>query len=211
VFTCIVSEQSYGRNGFAALNELLCLNVPHVHGTRAPSFDTATSKKIVQGPSKTIPEYKRRFTLWLQSLRLYREFTRYQDSEVTIIWFIDGLLASCRAATTRLETQVAMIEGGTQPPSSAFSNIYGNTAPDIAALHRFPQGHGPGGGPSNSRGFTIKIPAPFGYSPCGGCHHPPNICCVCDAPTHRVNHCWHLLGLPTDRLLALSSVLRPAF
>jgi hypothetical protein len=33
-----------------------------------------------------------RFTLWLQRLCPYREFTRYQDSEVTM-WFIDGLLA----------------------------------------------------------------------------------------------------------------------
>jgi hypothetical protein len=63
---------------------------PHVHGTRAPAFDSAYAQNILQGPSKTIPEYKQRFTLWLHSL-LYREFGHCQDSEVT--WFIDGLLS----------------------------------------------------------------------------------------------------------------------
>jgi hypothetical protein len=85
VFTRVVSKQSYGgTNGFSVLNELLQLHFPHVHDTCAPSFDSATAKKIVQGPSETIPEYKQRFTLWLQSLRLYREFGHYQDSEVTM-------------------------------------------------------------------------------------------------------------------------------
>jgi hypothetical protein len=77
VFNRVVSEQSYGGNGFAAINELLRLHFPHVHGTRAPSFDSATSRKIVQGPSETIPEYEQRFTLWLQNLCLYLEFGRY--------------------------------------------------------------------------------------------------------------------------------------
>jgi hypothetical protein len=34
---------------------------------------------------------------------------------------------------------------------------------------------------------------------------PPNVCCVCDAPAHRVNCCWHLLGLPTGRLTRVSA------
>jgi hypothetical protein len=48
--------------------------------------------KVTQTPGETIPEYEQRFTLWLKSLQLYREFGRYQDSEVTM-WFIDGFLA----------------------------------------------------------------------------------------------------------------------
>jgi hypothetical protein len=92
VFACVVSEHSYSGDGFAVLNELLRLHFPHGDGTRAPSFDTAAQKKIIQNSSETIPEYERRFTLWLRSLRLYREFGRCQDPEVTM-WFIDGLLS----------------------------------------------------------------------------------------------------------------------
>jgi hypothetical protein len=74
------------------LNELLHLHFPYVDGTRAPSFDNAAQKKVLQGSNETIPECERRFTLWLQSLCLYRAFGGYQDSEVTL-WFIDGILA----------------------------------------------------------------------------------------------------------------------
>jgi hypothetical protein len=91
MFARVASEQSYGGNSLTVLNELLRLHFfPHIHGTRASSFDTVTSKKIAQGPSETIPEFERRFTLWLQSLRVYREFSHYQDSEVTM-WFVNGL------------------------------------------------------------------------------------------------------------------------
>ena len=48
--------------------------------------------KIVQGPDETSSDYERRFSMWLQSLQLYRESARYQDSEVTM-WFVAGLLA----------------------------------------------------------------------------------------------------------------------
>jgi hypothetical protein len=257
IFARVVSEQSYGGNGFAVINELLRLYSSHIHGTRAPSFDTATSKKISQGPSETIPEYERRFTLWLQSLRLYREFSRYQDSEVTM-WFVDGLLAchqlfftqeyvdlkqfhllhrladdeprlpdclQCyflcerlrlanhddilshhpsRLATTPLGAQVAAIVES--PAASAAAPPLDPSAVDVAALHhRFQPGRTPGPGGPSTRGFTIEKPVPCGYSPCGGRSRPPNVCCVCDAPTHRVNRCWHLLGLPTDRLARVSA------
>jgi hypothetical protein len=249
VFTRVVSEQSYGGNGFAVLNELLRLHFPHVHGTRAPSFDSATAKKIVQGPSETIPEYEQRFTLLLQSLRLYREFGRYQDSEVTM-WFIDGLLsrhqlfltqeyvdlkqfhslhrlaeeepplperfqryfrcerlrlasgtdlARPTPRSTPLGAQVALIdtEMSSEPLPDAFDSI---EDANIAALHhRHQQGRG-SPPPNGSRGFNIEKPAPCKFAPCCGRSHPPNVCCICDAPSHRVNHCWYLLGLPTDRL-----------
>jgi hypothetical protein len=87
-----VSEHAYGGNGLAVLNGLLRLHFPHVEGTQAPSFDTATTKKVHQDSDELLPDYERHFTLWLQSLQLYREFARYPDSEVTM-WFIDGLLA----------------------------------------------------------------------------------------------------------------------
>jgi hypothetical protein len=61
-------------------------------GVRLRLSAVPTSRKIVQGPSETISEYEQRFTLWLQSLRLYREFGWYQDSEVTM-WVIAGLFS----------------------------------------------------------------------------------------------------------------------
>jgi hypothetical protein len=92
VFCRVFSEHSYSGNGSAVLNELLRMHFPHVHGTHAPSFDAAAILKVTQTSGETIPECEQRFTLWLKSLQLYREFGRYQDSEVTM-WFIDGLLA----------------------------------------------------------------------------------------------------------------------
>jgi hypothetical protein len=92
IFARVVSEHAYGGNGFAVLNDLLRLHFPHVEGTQAPSFDTAATKKVHQDSDELLPDYERRFTLWLQSLQLFREFSRYPDSEVTM-WFIDGLLA----------------------------------------------------------------------------------------------------------------------
>jgi hypothetical protein len=71
---------------------------------------------------------------------------------------------------------------------------------NIAALHnQHQQGRGPP--PLNgSHGFNIEKPAPCKFAPCGGRSHPPNVCCICDAPSHRVNSCCYLLGIPTDRL-----------
>jgi hypothetical protein len=248
IFECVVSEQSYGGNGFAVLNELLRLHFPHVHGTRAPSFDSVTAKKILRGPSETIPEYEERFTLWLQSLHLYREFGRYQDSEVTM-WFIDGYLsrhqlflnqeyvnlkqfhslhrlaeeepslpdhiqhyflyerlrlaqgtdATARPKSTPLGAQVAMLDTMDTydyDPPPTFDSI---EEANIAALHHHhQQGRGPPNGAGFGRGFVIEKPARCNFAPCQGWSHPPNICCICDAPTHRVTRCWHLLGLPMD-------------
>jgi hypothetical protein len=81
---------------------------------------------------------------------------------------------------------------------------------NVSALHhRHQQGRGPpsfgGGAPpprdvSTRGGFTMEKPIACPHAPCAGRWYPPNVCCVCDQPTHRVTRCcWHLLGLPTDR------------
>ena len=33
------------------------------------------------------------------------------------------------------------------------------------------------------------------YPPCGRIH-PPNICCLCGSPNHRINKCWYIVGMP---------------
>jgi hypothetical protein len=53
-------------------------------------------------------------------------------------------------------------------------------------------------GPPQSRDFAVLEKAiACGFSPCAGCSHPPNICCICDSP-HHMSRCCHLLGLPPD-------------
>jgi hypothetical protein len=81
---------------------------------------------------------------------------------------------------------------------------------NIAALHHRHQQHGRGpppshGGHNGSRGFNPERPVPCKYTPCGGRSHPPNVCCVCDAPTHRVGRCWYIQGLPSDRLARVAA------
>jgi hypothetical protein len=47
-------------------------------------------------------------------------------------------------------------------------------------------------------GFIIEQPAHCALAPRAGLSHPPDICCVHDAPTCCVTHCLHLFGLPPD-------------
>ena len=83
--------------------------------------------------------------------------------------------------------QVCSFSPTTDPPSSY----------SIASIA------GSGGGPFQRRGRTqhystrviTEKPVPCPYGPCGRIH-PPNICCICGALTHKVDKCWHVRGVP---------------
>jgi hypothetical protein len=268
VFAQVVSDHSYAGNGFAVLNELLRLHFPHVDGTRAPSFDTAAAQCILQGSSEAVPKCERQFTLWVQSLSLYREFGRYQDSEVTM-WFVNGLLAWHRLfldqeyvdlkqshsvhrlaedeprlpdkiqryflcerlrlahgddslyhppKSTLLGAQVALHDGShpdADPDPIADANVtavrehrpHHNNHNNYRGLPNPQHSRGlpSSRGPPQSRGFGVLEKAvACGFSPCAGCSHPPNICCICDSP-HHMSRCWHLLGLPPNRQTRLTA------
>jgi hypothetical protein len=93
IFCRTVSEQSINGDGFAVLNELLRLHFPHVHGTRAPSFDTTSAGKIVQGPDEPLSDYERRFTLWLQSLRLCGSLLAFRLA-ISSSWLTNSSISS---------------------------------------------------------------------------------------------------------------------
>jgi hypothetical protein len=183
-------------NGFLILNALFRLHFPHVHGTRAPDFNDALRKKIAQAHHESIDKYDNHFTMWLQRLCLYREFCRYQDSEVTI-WFIDGLLDAHKTFLNQEYTNLKMFHSrhrldNQEPPLPLELQRYNLcerlrvslptatptprpspsgaqvSAIDQLAADELATVAAVRGPPAKRNGFIIDKPAPCTFAPCAG-------------------------------------------
>jgi hypothetical protein len=74
---------------FTVINDLLLLHFPHVEGTRAPSFDTAVSRRFTKIPM--VSRLRAPVHLVSKSTAVL-SLPVIKIREVTM-WFIDGLLA----------------------------------------------------------------------------------------------------------------------